>query len=207
MNPCIVLGGGGHGSVVIDTLIACGAQIVGIVDVRHVHIEGVTYLGTEEAVLRYATNAVALVNGIGSVGSSELRESVFMRFRTQGYSFKTIVHPTATVSTRVTLGDGVQVMAGAIIQPGTTIGDNTIVNTGAIVDHDCQIGAHVHIAPGAVLSGSVSVGDRAHIGTGASVRNGISIGERAIVGVGAAVVRPIETGDTVMGVPAKRMTK
>ncbi len=91
-------------------------------------------------------------------------------------SFETVIHPSAVIAPEVHIDDGVQVMAGAIVQPGSWLGENVIINTGARVDHDCTIDAHAHVAPGVTLSGNVHVGNGAHIGAGATVIQGIKVG-------------------------------
>lgn len=42
------------------------------------------------------------------------------------------------ISMPVTIGDGVWVGVGVIIQPGVTIGDGCIINAGAVVTKDCE---------------------------------------------------------------------
>ena len=86
-----------------------------------------------------------------------LRERLYAAWRAKGYDFPALVHPSAWIAPGVILGDGVQVMAGVVIQPGCAIGENSIVNTRAGVDHDCSIGCDVHVAPGATLCGAVTV--------------------------------------------------
>lgn len=135
---------------------------------------------------------VELVNGIGSLPGHGLRAELFARYQALGYRFAQVISPRAMVSDYAELAEGVQVMAGAIIQAGTRIGLNTIINTGAIVDHDCQIGADNHIAPGSVLSGGVMTGARVHVGTGAVIIQGIVIGDDAVVGAGATVTRSLD---------------
>jgi sugar O-acyltransferase (sialic acid O-acetyltransferase NeuD family) len=153
--------------------------------------------------LHHEPRDVQLVNGVGSVASTSRRQNVYDRFTREGYRFAAVVHPSAIVALEMQLGDGVQILAGAVLQPGSVIGSNAVINTGAIVDHDCALGAHVHISPRAVLSGGVRVGAGAHIGTGASVIQGISIGAGSIVGAGAVVVSDVPSGVTTLGVPAK----
>ncbi|HWQ62070.1 MAG TPA: acetyltransferase [Negativicutes bacterium] len=205
-HPVIVLGAGGHAKVLVDTLQRLSADIVALVDVAHggPHaVLGVPVVSGEETVLRYNPEEIRLVNGIGSVGSTRKRAGVFQRFHDQGYHFATVVHPAAVVAGEVTLAEGVQIMAGAVVQPGCTIGADTIVNTGATIDHDCRIGAHVHIAPGATLSGGVVADDGVHIGAGATVIQGVRLGADSIVGAGAAVLKDVAVAATVVGVPAK----
>lgn len=207
-KPWVVLGGGGHAKVVIDALLAGQHQVLGFTSpgAEVAAILGVERVGDDDALGRYPAGEVVLANGLGSVGSSDLRRELFLRFSAQSYSFPTIVHPSAVVASSVSFGSGVQVLAGAVVQPGCRIRENVILNTRSSLDHDCTIGAHAHVAPGATLSGGVVVGEGAHIGTGASVIQGVEIGERSVVGSGAAVVRDVPAERTVVGVPAKERT-
>ncbi len=145
----------------------------------------------EAQILTHHPDEVELINGIGSLPGNSLRAELFARYRALGYRFASVVSAQAMVSAYAVLEEGVQIMAGAIIQADARIGANSIINTGAIVDHDCQLGGDNHVAPGAVLSGGVVTGERVHIGTGATVIQGISIGTYAVVGAGATLTRPL----------------
>jgi sugar O-acyltransferase (sialic acid O-acetyltransferase NeuD family) len=203
--PVIVIGGGGHAKVLVSTLLLCRRNILGFVDLNPTAspLLGIWYLGSDAAVLLHAPGDVRLVNGVGSAGSTASRRDVYDRFSHEGYCFATVVHPSAIVAPEVQIEDGVQIMAGAILQPGTCVGSNAIVNTGAIIDHDCVVGAHAHIAPGAVLSGGVHVDSGAHVGTGACIIQGVFIGAASVVGAGAVVIKDVSPGVTTVGVPAK----
>ncbi len=205
-KPVILLGAGGHAKVLLDILLEQNIEVVGIVEKDGADLSldlyGVPVIGSDSDVQQYPPDKVELVNGIGSIGATALRQKVYEKFKRQGYCFSQVIHPSAVVSRRAELGEGVQILAGAVVNIGVRIRDNSIINTNASVDHDCLIGAHVHIAPGVTLSGGVTVGDGSHIGTGASVVQGMEIGMNVIVGAGAAVIDNIEVGKTVYGIPA-----
>jgi UDP-perosamine 4-acetyltransferase len=205
MRPIIILGAGGHARVLADTLMLLKTPVLGCVAPERPWkpISGVDYLGDDSVIGGYQTGDVALVNGVGSVGNPAARRSLFMRLLDAGYAFSSVIHPSTILGSDVELSEGVQLMAGVIIQAGCAIGKNVIVNTGARIDHDCEIGDDAHIAPGAVLSGNVKVGDRSHIGTGASVRQGVRVGADVVIGVGASVVSDIPAGALAVGVPAR----
>lgn len=209
--PIIVIGAGGHAKVLIDALLGQDKDIIGIVDKEVSKLEedvlGVQVIGADDVVLQYQTEKVALVNGIGSIQDTSLRKNISDRFREKGYSFAKVIHSSAIIAKNVELGEGVQVMAGAVIQTGSRIGANTIINTKASIDHDCKIGAHVHIAPGVTLSGDVEIGDGAHIGTGAVIIQGIKIGTNSLVGAGSVVIKDVLSGTAVVGVPAAVMNR
>ena len=199
----IVLCAGGHARVVIEALLSRGTRPSGVTDRDSARvgtlIGGVPITGSDEDILKMTIDQVELANGLGnraSRSSSGLtaRLELFERFAALGYMFPIITHASSVVASDASLGDGAQVMAGAIIQPAARIGRNVLVNTRAVVEHDCQVGDHCHIAPGAVLCGGVVVGEGAHIGAGAVVLGGVSVGARAIVAAGAVVAMNVGAG-------------
>lgn len=204
-TPVIVAGGSGHAKVLVSTLLLQRRRVLGFVDPNPSlpPLLGVRYLGGDDAVFLLSPDEVRLVNGVGSIGSTELRRTVYEKFLERGYIFDSVIHPSAIIAPEVDMEDGVQVMAGAVVQAGSRLGANAIVNTGARIDHDCWIGAHAHIAPGVTLSGHVHIGRGAHIGTGATIIQGIEVGDGSIVGAGAVVLKDVPSGVTVVGVPAE----
>jgi sugar O-acyltransferase (sialic acid O-acetyltransferase NeuD family) len=202
--PVIMVGGGGHAKVLISMLLLQHRTVLGFVDLTPdlPSVLGVAQLGDDRAVLMRAPEEIRLVNGVGSIGSTEVRREVYERFRDKHYTFDSVIHPSVIMAPDVELGCGVQVMAGAVIQAGSSVGGNSIINTGACVDHDCSIAAQVHIAPRATLCGNVRVGQGSHVGAGATVIQGIELGKNTIVGAGAVVLRDVADGETVVGVPA-----
>ncbi len=205
-KPVIIIGAGGHAKVLFDCLQLLNVDVVGALDKAPCSEGGTDALpiiGDDSAISAYSCDAVELVNGIGSVRDTSLRRDIFHKFKYLGYVFRTVIHPAATIARNCFIGEGVQVMAGAVINTGTSIEADAIVNTGAVIDHECRIGKHVHIAPGVTISGGVKVGDGSHIGTGATLIQGVIVGERAIIGAGAVVISDIAAESKVVGVPAK----
>lgn len=204
-NPVIILGGGGHAKVCIDLLIRQNREIIGYTAPKPEGVlpGNVPYLGEDSVVLSYKQEDISLVNGIGMIGTSQLRSTIYKQFSSQKFSFATLTHDSAIVSQFAEIQEGVQIMAGAIVQAGSVVAINTIINTRAVIDHDCRIGAHSHISPGAVLCGQVVVGEQTQIGAGATVIQNVKIGHSAVVGAGALVRNPVANQTVVYGVPAE----
>ncbi|HEY4934471.1 MAG TPA: acetyltransferase [Terriglobales bacterium] len=209
--PYIVVGASGHAKVLVDALRKQNEHVLGFVDPREdlwgKQILGAPVLGGDEVVLERTPSSIHMANGIGSIGSVAKRKRAYEWYVEKGYFFPAVIHPSSVVGDQVTIGKGVQLMAGSVVQTGTVLGDNVIVNTNASVDHDCWIEEYVHVAPGAVLSGGVKVGKGTHIGVGAVVIQGIRIGSDCIVAAGAVVIRDISSGAKVGGVPAKDFSR
>lgn len=206
-KPLLLIGGGGHARVLIDALKLSGCNIIGITDAdakkSGSSLEGIAIIGDDSILSRYAPDDILLVNAIGSVKGTEERRKIFVKFKNQGFIFASVVHPSAIISRNVALGEGVQIMAGAVIQTGCFIGDNTLINTRVSVDHDSKIGKNVHLAPGVIISGEVEIDDNVFIGSGSTVIQGVRIGKGSIVGAASLVIKNNSPHTTVFGVPAK----
>ncbi|MDV6376982.1 acetyltransferase [Sporosarcina sp. GW1-11] len=205
-KPIIIVGDGGHASVLIETLITLNKKILGYTAPKErKELFHLVYLGTDDVIESYCPNEVELVIGLGTVGVSTFRKELFESYKKKGYTFTSVIHPSANLSPSVKLGEGVQIMAGVIMQTNVNVFDNVIINTGVIIDHDCKVKSHTHIAPGTTLSGSVTVGQGCHIGTGSAVIQGISIGDGTLIGAGSVVVTTIGSNKKAYGVPAKEV--
>jgi sugar O-acyltransferase (sialic acid O-acetyltransferase NeuD family) len=206
--PLVMLGAGGHAKVLLSLAQASGLNVYGVCDPELAqqgsgHWRGIQVLGGDEMLDALDPESVGLINGIGQLVGSTGRRKVFERFKAKGFRFPILVHPAAWVDVSAVLNEGVQVMAGAVIQADATVGTNSIINTGASLDHDCCLGSHVHVAPGATLCGSVHVQDRAFVASGATVIQGLTIGEDAVVGAGTVLVRDLAARQMLIG-PAAR---
>lgn len=209
-RPLVLLGAGGHALVLLALAVAAGHRVKGVCDPRLAaggaqHWQGLPVLGDDSAAEAESPAAVGLINGIGQLPGGTARRQLFERMCARGFHFPPLVHPTAWIAPDVALGEGAQIMAGAIIQPGSRIGENSIVNTRAGIDHDCTVGADVHIAPAATLCGGVTIGNGAFIGAGAILTHGATVGRDAFVHAGATLVRDLRPGQILAG-PASRTT-
>lgn len=119
----------------------------------------------------------------------------------------TVAHPSAWVEKNTIIGEGAQILAGAIICAEVNLGRQCIINTNASVDHECLLEDGVEVAPGATLCGIVHAETNSWICAGATILPRIRIGADAIVGAGAVVIRDVPNGARVVGVPAKRYLK
>lgn len=205
-KPVIIIGAGDHAKVLLDILLEQDVTVIGLTDKsisKGTCIYGVPVIGDDSEILKYKTDEIELVNGIGSVGNTSIRQKVFSSLKEKGYVFRRVIHESSIVSKRAKLGEGVQLLAGTIVNTDAEIGDNTIINTKTSIDHGCVIGKYCHIAPGCTLSGCVTVGNNTHIGTGSSIIQGIKIGNNVLIGAGSVVLKDIENNSKAYGVPAK----
>lgn len=193
-KPIIIIGSGGHSKVLLNILIKSGRKILGVTDPNKAvgaKFSGSKILGSDEEIFKYSFNEIELVNGVASHNLKQIRNRLTKIFQEKGYNFIRVIHPSAIIADEVTLHEGVQIMAGAILQPNVIIGHSSIINTGSIVDHDCLVEKECHIAPGVILNGNVSVGEQTHVGTGTSVIQSTKIGKNCFIAAGSIVYKDI----------------
>lgn len=106
---------------------------------------------------------------------------------------------------------GCVVPSHAYIGRGTTIehrGVAVVINRQARIGQDCTIGAQVVIGGrGKAQPGSPVIGDRVYLGVGAKILGPIHIGNDAVVGANAVVLHDVADGATVVGMPARPVSK
>ena len=197
----VIIGAGGHGSVIADIARLNGYdEIAFLDDACTERADGYPVVGRVSDCSRYAKDAHFFV----AIGENTIRQKLFGILAENGASVATLIHPSAIIGENVTVGKGTAIMAGAVVNPGAIIGEGVILNTCSSVDHDCRVGDFVHIAIGAHLCGTVTVGNGCFICAGSTVINNISICGGATIGAGAVVVHDITEKGTYVGVPARR---
>ena len=137
---------------------------------------------------------------IVAIGDNRIRKRVVDKVQ---HAFDTVITPSALVAKTAIIGEGSQIIHGAIVQANSRIGAHCIINTGASVDHDCTIADFCHIAPQVTLCGDVAVGEGTIIGAGSTVIPGIKIGSWCKIGAGSVVTKNIPDGSIAVGNPAR----
>lgn len=200
-NKLVIIGASGHGKVVADIALRVGYSEVVFLDDAEGLVEcaGLPVVGRSSDAEKFEDSDFFV-----AIGNAKIRERIQSGLRGK---LATLIHPNASVSRRVSIGEGTVVMAGAVINSNAVIGEGCVVNTCASVDHDCVVGDYVHISVGAHLAGNVHVGSGTWVGIGATVSNNVTICHDCMIGAGAVVVRDITEPGTYVGVPAKKLEK
>ena len=191
MNKKIaIIGAGGHGKVIGEIALLNNYKDIQFFDDNISKINGYPF--------KIISSFENLFNCIDvyedffvAIGENKTRYKIIQRLKKLDLNIVNLLHPKSTVSKFSSIGEGVCVMANAVINPGVSIKDGVIINTSASIDHDCIIEDFVHISPNCSLSGNVKIGNYSHIGTGTSVHPGIKIGKNVKVGIGSKIYKDI----------------
>lgn len=147
-----------------------------------------------------------------AIANSQVRQKIFNKAGEDGIRILDVKAPNVIVMDEVNLGDG------SILSPFVTLTSNIRIGIGfhaniySYVGHDCVIGDFVTFAPSVKCNGNIEIGDHAYIGTGAIIKQGrpgkpLKIGAGAVVGMGAVVTKNVPAGETVIGNPAKPLSR
>ena len=203
----IIIGAGGHAKVLLDALLLQGTEISGICDPFQPSGGGLAHypwFADDNLILRMNPAHTRLINAAGSVGDTSRRCDIFRKFKINGFHFHNVIHPASAVSALdMEFGEGLQALAGSVINTSVHIGVNVLVNTHAVVEHDCTVGSHTHIASGAIVCGGCLVGENVHIGAGAIIKQGVTIGSGSLIAAGAVVIDDVPPFSLSAGVPAR----
>jgi sugar O-acyltransferase (sialic acid O-acetyltransferase NeuD family) len=205
MTTLYIIGAGGHGKVAADCAdaMACFSAICFLDNnyPENQHVLDWDIVGKPDDAKHLALGESTLF--FVAIGDCRARARVTESLLANGIELATLIHPTATLSSRVEVGEGTLICANATVNVATNIGRGCIVNTASSIDHDCTIVQYTHIAPGVNLAGTVLIGQETFVGIGSAVAQGITIGDNCVIGAGAAVVNDIPANTLAAGVPAK----
>ncbi len=147
-----------------------------------------------------------------AIANSQVRAQLATQIQRDG------MHLWSVVANLSVLMDALQMAHGAAISPFVSIGANVQIgqcfhaNLYSYVEHDCVIGDFVTFAPAVKCNGNVHIHDHVYIGAGAVIKQGTAsqplvIGQGAVVGMGAVVTKSVPAGVTVVGNPARILSK
>ncbi|WP_146490015.1 acetyltransferase [Vibrio sp. T20] len=142
---------------------------------------------------------------IMAVSDPCLKDIIYSFYEKKGIEFLSYIHPTATVGTRVTLGQGTVICPNATLTTDIIIGKCVTINAHSSIGHDASIGDFSTLSGHCDVTGFVSLGKKAFMGSHALVIPNTKVGDSAIIGAGSVVISKVKQGVTVFGNPAKKI--
>jgi sugar O-acyltransferase (sialic acid O-acetyltransferase NeuD family) len=202
----IIVGAGGHAKELLGILKT--EQRAGIFLYDDITTDLPQTLFNQFRILRNEGEAKEALQGdphfVLGVGNPIFRFQLAGKFMAWGGKLTSLISPHAAIGTfNMNLGEGLNVMQGAVITEQVTIGTGSLIHVQASIHHDCSIGEYCELLPGSHILGNVTIGDYTSIGSGAIILPKLKIGNHVTVGAGAVVTKNLQDGITVKGVPAR----
>lgn len=123
----------------------------------------------------------------------------------KGANFINLIHKTARIGTNVKLGRGNIIAAFTTLGVDCSVGDYNMIQSYTVIGHDAVIGDYNRFDTHVTCVGGIHVNNETTIHTGAVINHKVTIGNNAKVGACSFVIRKVKEGDTVLGVPAKKI--
>ncbi|MBS7808220.1 acetyltransferase [Variovorax sp. PCZ-1] len=147
-----------------------------------------------------------------AIGSSKVRERISDICELRRACAFSITAANSMIFDTGNVGVGSIMSPFTMVTANTKIGKHFHANMYSYVAHDCIIGDFVTFAPGVKCNGNVIIEDHAYIGAGAVIKQGTYsqpriIGRGAVVGMGAVVTKDVAANETVVGNPARPISK
>ena len=142
----IILGAGGYGQTVADLAQQSGRyeEIYFLDDQK----QAAEVLGTCDEFQNFINEETEMYPAFGNNAG---RINWLDRLQEAGAAIPTLIHRTAYVSPRATIGQGTMVLPGAIVNTDCVVKRGCIINCGAVVDHGCVIEEGVHVCLNTVI--------------------------------------------------------
>ena len=144
---------------------------------------------------------------IVAVGSEhgKARYLISENLKKKGLKPLSAINKFSIIDKTSTIGKGLQIEPGSVIQGNCKIGNYCIINTNAAIDHGSTMGNGCHIMTGASIAGRVTIGDFVTVGTNATILPNIKIESGSYIGAGSVVVKNVKKDTVVVGNPAKKI--
>jgi sugar O-acyltransferase (sialic acid O-acetyltransferase NeuD family) len=145
------------------------------------------------------------VEVIIATGEPFFREMMAQKIYDAGFKLAKLISPTAVVSDRAHIADGVIIMHGCVISCDAVLEENIYLNYYVLIAHDSSVGKNSVLSSKSITGGHVRIGHSTYIAQGVQIRDRINIGSNTIIGMGSVVLRDISDGVIAMGTPARAM--
>jgi len=208
MRNIFILGASGHGKSILDVVkLEKRYHLIGFID--SIKTVGSDYCGYpilgREADLDGLMQNYQVKDFMIAIGDNYQRFAVAERIQKAHPSLQlvTSIHPSAVISSDVTIGAGSVIMPHVTVVSGCSIGKGCILNTKSSLDHDSVMGDWSSLAPGVTTGGNVKIGIRSSIGLGGNIIEKVEIGQDTVIGAGSLVLKNISDRLLAYGSPCK----
>ena len=183
---------------------------MGYLDINkgNLHSQGIEYFGNLNQIPKLLKK-IDNCNFIVGIGDNFLRYSIVKNLKNKKINCKwaTVIHPSASISSKIFIGEGSLILSGSILSYNTIIKKHVCINTGASIDHDNIFHDFSSAGPGAVTGGNVKVNKLSYIAINSTIKHNVLIGSNVVVGASAFVNSNCKSNRVYYGIPAREVRK
>ena len=186
MKRLLIIGAGGHGHALAEAA-AGDFAVIGFLDDAFPTLNQVSGFPVLGKLADFSDFNHLIDCVIIAFGNNALRQRLALELKKTGVRLASVIHPKAIISPSASIGEGVAVMAGAVVGSASYLGDGVIVNCNAVVDHDCRVGSFAHLGIGALMAGGATLGALAWMKAGSILSVGTKIADEVVLQPGEVV--------------------
>ncbi|WP_099331844.1 acetyltransferase [Actinomyces minihominis] len=142
-----------------------------------------------------------------AIAAPKVRQHLVEQLQNKGAQFATFIDDRVITAGGSTVGEGSIVCPGVVLDADVTLEDHVHVNFNSSVGHDTVIGEFSTLSPATNIMGEVSVGQGSFFGGSAVILPRTTIGEHSVIGAGAVVLHGTDANVTVVGNPARQISR
>lgn len=144
---------------------------------------------------RFSSEKFDAYVAVGYTNMGHLRQQIFEKLHSLGYSTPNFIHPTANVSNRSVIAQsGNIIMENAIIGTMATIGEGNIIWPGANIGHNAVIGNWNTLSLNSVFCGFSRVENFCFCGANSCVRDECVVANETLIGANVFISHNTEQG-------------
>lgn len=206
MKNILIYGASGHAKMIVDIIHRNNDYtLIGFLDSLKPMdkvVYGYNILGDLDQ-LPYLIEELNIEGIIIGIGENSTRRAAYHKIKeiAPQLEFVSVIHPSATIATDVSIVEGTVIMANVVINADAQVGRFCILNTASTLGHDCQMADFSSLASGATIGGNVQIGVCSAICLGARVIHDLKIGDHTVIGAGSIVLKSIGDNKTAFGTP------
>ena len=207
--PLLIYGAGGLGREVLSLVRSSETfEVIGFLDdgvPKGTVINGIEVLGRRETIHAFESP----VNLVLAFGDPIRKSFVEGKIDPLQVNYPVIKHLSVILQddSTIRIGAGSILCAGTILTTDIQLGNHVLINLNCTIGHDTRVGDFTSMMPGVNVAGEVEIGRSVLVGSGANILNRVHIGDNSKVGMGSVVIHDVEPGKTVVGVPARYISK
>lgn len=209
MRNLLIIGARGYGREIYNMFLTCKESLG--------DVECIGFLDDKKSALDGFDGYPPIISSVEDYIPKEndvficaLGEPKWIRYYTQIIEekegkFISLINPHAFIGKNTIIGDGCIVPGWVSISNDINIGNHTSIGIFSNIGHDVIIGNCCHLGAYTFIGGRTFIGNEVTVHPRVNILPDKKIGNHSVLGAGSVVIRNVKEGETVFGMPAKKI--